>query len=282
MGSAADSQRKIRQVAGYRFLTRIAVGGVGIVWKAVHRDSQEAVAIKLLRPELVEDREARGGFEREFKVAKDFSHEFLLRYIDQGQLGRTPYLMMEYFPSVTLKACLGGDKTCPIFGKAGELIGNLAGALRYIHERGVIHRDIKPDNVLVDTEGRVKLIDFSVALSGISRWLPFGRKVAGTPSYMAPEQIRKGAATTATDIYALGATVFELLAGRPPFIGESQDDLLNKHLNEKPRAVSHYNRRVSGEMDKLVEAMLAKEPAERPGDAGQIVAKLKRIRVFSP
>lgn len=269
-----------KRVAGYRFITRIAKGSTGTVWKAVSRDQKETVAVKLLNPELLADSSARTAFAREYTICRNFDCPGLLSYMDSGVLGKTPYLMMNYFASRTLKACLMGSRDIPIFQKARTIIKSVAGALNYLHDRGVIHRDIKPENILVNQDGGTKLIDFSISVSGLSKWLKFLRKSAGTPSYMAPEAIRNEKISPQTDIYSFGATIFEQLTGRPPFIGESQDEILQMHISALPPTMSHYNRNISPDMDKLIGQMLKKSSADRLPDMQSFITRLNRIKIF--
>ncbi len=258
------------------------MGATGTVWKATAHKSKESVAVKMLNPNHLNDKKALAAFAQEYKLCKQFDHKGLLHYFGQGVLRNTPYIIMEYFPSVTLKACIAGDKTCHIFDKAHTIMKNTAAALRDVHQNGLIHRDIKPDNILVNPAGDVKLIDFSTVIkcSNLSQFLSLGRKTSGTPSYISPEQIANKRLSPSADIYSFGATLFELLTGRPPFISDTQDALLKQHLQAKPKPVHRYNREVSTDLDKLISSMLAKDPDQRPRDMAEVCTRLSRMKVF--
>jgi serine/threonine protein kinase len=154
--------------------------------------------------------------------------------------------------------------------------------LGHVHEQGWVHRDIKPDNFLISPEDDVKLIDFALAekkKTGLAKL--FGRsKVQGTRSYMSPEQIRGQALDHRADIYSFGCTIFEALAGRPPFTGTSTDDLLNKHLRNQPPSLEASNRNVSTEFSNLIKRMLAKEREERPQSLTEFLRDMMSVRVL--
>lgn len=271
-----------RKLGKYTCTVRLTAGGFGTIWKAQSGKGKKTVAIKIMNPDLVKSRQAHQAFQREFNLCKKFKHPGLLKYISFDYLDDTPYMVMEYFPSCTLKTGISGDCPFPIKGLIEAIIRNAASALDYVHEQGIIHCDVKPENILVNEEGKTRLIDFSIAqpTGGFSTWLPFLRKVEGTPSYMPPEQIQKKKLTPAADMYAFGATLYEFLTGKPPFVGETQNEVLNKALKATPVSLMKMNDGITVGLDKLVLSMLAKSPDERPRDMKALLRQLDRAGVY--
>jgi len=270
-----------RTIAGYRCVTRINAGGTGAIWKAENIDG-EVVAIKIIHPQLAKTRQSQSILLNEYRLCKSFGHPGLLRYIACGVFEGAPYMVMEHFPGAKLKDCIAAGAPCAVREKAREIIIRVAEALGHIHAHGIVHRDVKPDNILVNAEAEIRLIDFSSAIAGMAKWLPFVRKSEGTPSYIAPEQIRRHRATPAADMYSLGATVYEMFAGRPPFVGNTPNEVLNRHLKSLPETLVRFVRDINPEFDGLVRSMLAKDPAQRPRDMAALVRQLKRIEICRP
>lgn len=275
----ASEDMSLQLLGGYRCLERIAIGSTGVIWKAEARD-KSLVAVKVLRAHLADNQEIKKDFAREFRLCHDFDHESLLRYLGLGVHGELPYTVMEYFASVNLRRILSGDKPKTALGKAASIITQTGQALQYIHEKGIIHRDIKPENILLNEASEVKLIDFSIAIAGAKKWLPFSRKASGSPSYIAPEQLRKEALTPAADIYAFGATIYEILTGRPPFTGEDHSEIIQQHLHSFPQPITTINKDITRDLDKLVQSMLAKLPDNRPHSMKEFLIRFAQAGIF--
>lgn len=271
-----------RTLGAYRCVCRVTAGGFGTVWKAVSRDGSETVAIKIINADLAESRQAQSVFQKEYTMCRNFDHPGLLRYLDFQRFEGIPYMVMEYFDSCTLKTAMSDAAPFPAKGLAHTIIRNAGDAIAYIHEQGVIHCDIKPENILVNAEGVVRLIDFSIAMKAgaVSTWLPFLRKVEGTPSYMPPEQILKKKLTPDADTYAFGATIYEFLGGRPPFVGKNQNEVMNKALKTPPTPLAKLNPGITPGLDKAVLSMLAKDPNDRPHDIRAFLRQLDRAGVY--
>jgi serine/threonine protein kinase len=190
---------------------------------------------------------------------------------------------MEHFEHKNLKLQIRDtpQKVAPLSLK---IIEQGAEGLFYLHEQGWVHRDVKPDNFLVSDEGIVKLIDFAISVrqkSGLSAMFSFGKKaVQGTRSYMSPEQIRNQNLDARADVYSYGCTVFELLAGKPPFTGTNADELLNKHLTAPIPTVQVHNENVTPEFANLIRKMMAKRRDERPATMWEFLKEFRSMRVF--
>ncbi len=189
---------------------------------------------------------------------------------------------MELFNAPNLKQRIlqGVDALAPL---ASQFVRQAAEGLAYFHSQGWVHRDIKPDNFLVDDNGEVKLIDFALAVrkkGGLARLFSGKSKIQGTRSYMSPEQIRGQPLDARADIYSFGCTVFEMLAGKPPFTGISTNDLLTKHLRSPVPPLQAGNRNVTDDFAALVRAMLAKKPEDRPATMDDVISELHMRPVF--
>jgi len=252
------------------------------VWQAIEQSSGRPFALKLLLPERVSDPEQRRALAHEARVGMSLRHPNIIHMIEFNPDKENPYIVMEFFPSTNLK--LGVLHKKEVVRKyAREIIEQAAQALSYMHSRGWAHKDVKPDNILVNGVGQTKLIDFALAerLGGrLKRLIPRRRRlVQGTRSYMSPEQIRGEPLDPRADVYSLGCTVYELFTGRPPFRADSPKELLVKHLRETPRNPQSLNPALTPEMDRLIMRMLAKRKQDRPADMNEVLSELRRIKI---
>lgn len=269
-----------RGLLKYHIIGTLWVGQSSMVYRATDARNR-LVAIKMLLPDKAVSRQAVRMMEREARFALRLQHPNIIETIEYIREAPMPALVMEYFESENLKLRMVRDEQL-IREKAQDIILQVCEALAYVHEQGLIHRDMKPENVLVARDGYTKIIDFALAeetkkgrLLGLVR-----RRIAGTRPYIAPETIRRRAPDERTDIYSLGVTIYEMLAGRPPFVSPDRDELLRKHLAEQAPYVRTYRREVSVKMDELVLEMLSKRPDHRPQSVREIAARVKDIRVF--
>ncbi len=192
---------------------------------------------------------------------------------------------MEYFPAGNMKLRIMRKEADFLREKGQEILKQVATGLAFMNAKGWVHRDVKPDNILVASSGDVRLIDFAIAQQIPTGWAKFFfRKVKaqGTRSYMSPEQIRGQPLDGRADVYSFGATCYEMMAGRPPFRGASSHDLLTKHITEKPVTPRQYNPEVTEEFAELILRMLAKKKEDRPRDFHEVLMKMRGIRLFGP
>jgi serine/threonine-protein kinase len=260
-------------LGGYRLEERLGEGGMGVVFRAVRESDGEVVAMKVLRPELAEDEVYVQRFEREGRSASGVDHPHLVSVLDSGEDDGGRYLVTRYVEGASLEDVLGhGVLTA---GGVVRLASGIGSALDALHRIGLVHRDVKPSNIMVDTNGRSLLTDFGVARGEGDTALTAAGRVVGTVDYIAPEIVRGEPATAASDVYSLGCVVYECLAGAPPFAELSFNETCLAHLETEPADLR--DRRTDVPEPLLWAAMraLAKDPAARPG-TGAAYARLLR------
>jgi serine/threonine-protein kinase len=263
-------------VLGYRYRLerRIAAGGVGQVWQAYDEVLERQVAVKLLRPEYAEHPETLERFRAEARHAGALNHPHIAQVYDYRHSGG-PYLVMEYVDGPSLadvieREPLSADFTCDVIAQA-------ASALDAAHKAGLVHRDVKPGNILLTSGGRVKITDFGIAHAAGSAPITAPGIVMGTSLYMSPERIAGGPGTPASDLYSLGIVMWECLAGRPPFHGSSVD-VMAAHLHQ---AVPPLPGWVPGPLCDLVGRLTAKNPGHRVSDAGLLAVHVRSLQLVS-
>lgn len=264
----------------YRMVRLIRAGATCQVWEAVGNGRR--VAIKYLHPEMRSNREEIGYLKHELEVGQGLRHPNVIEIYEYNVDRSIAFLVMEYHPGQNMKMMIrqGVDTFAHLTQK---IILEAASGLQYLHEQGWVHRDIKPDNFLINEVGEPKLIDFALASrirTGMAKWLGGRSKVQGTRSYMSPEQIRGKALDARADVYSFGCMLYELVSGRPPFTGATPEELLRKHLHAPIPVVSGANKNITSNFSDLVAMMMAKNPADRPGTIDQFIAHYRRIRVF--
>ena len=265
-----------REIDAYRILEKIGQGGMGIVYKAVHTKLEQEVAIKVLSPEFSHDPSMRERFVKEAKIQARFSHASVVNILNYIEQEGNIYLVMEYVPGETLEHLLRRDGGVPPERAVAICLGVLD-ALDFMHSKGVIHRDIKPGNIMFTERGDVKVTDFGIAkMVGEKGQTKTGMRI-GTLWYMSPEQIKGGNATVASDVYALGITLYQMVAGRLPFGGDSEYAVMKGHLEEKPAPPWELNSGVSRELGRVILKALHKDPASRYQTAKEFADDLRKV-----
>jgi serine/threonine-protein kinase len=264
----------------YQVLDHLGTGGMAEVYCATDLQLGRKVALKLLHDRFAEDEAFVERFRREASSAAGLQHQHVVAVYDRGEWDGTSYIAMEYVDGRTLKQIVHGtDQATPLDpATAVDLTVQILRAARFAHRRGVIHRDLKPHNVIVDDEGRAKVTDFGIARAGASDMTETG-SIMGTAQYLSPEQAQGHAVGPRSDLYAIGILLYELLAGRVPFDGDSPVTIALKQVSELPVPPSAYNPTVPPELDAIVLHALEKEPERRFADAEEFIAALERARV---
>ena len=266
----------IGQLVGNRYLIerQVASGGMATVYLAMDQRLDRQVALKVIHPHLSNDLDFQAKFVLEAKTAAKLSHPNLVNVFDQGTDGQTTYLVMEYVPGITLRDALKQYGPLPAL-RALEMLAQILAGLAAAHSAGILHRDLKPDNVLLADDGRVKLGDFGLARE-ISAHTSTGDLV-GTIAYLSPELVTRGHADARSDVYAAGILLYELLTGRQPFEGEKAVQIAYQHANSTVPAPSLLAPGTPEAIDKLVAWTTAKAPSDRPDNAGEL---LKRVNLL--
>ncbi|WP_342023231.1 protein kinase [Arthrobacter citreus] len=258
----------------FQLTDRIAIGGMGEVWKARDLVLGRIVAIKILKEEYTGDPGFLNRFRAEARHTALLNHEGIANVFDYGEEEGSAYLVMELVPGLPLSSIIERDKSLTP-DRTLSIIGQTATALAAAHKQGLVHRDVKPGNLLILPDGRVKITDFGIARLADQVPLTATGQVMGTAQYLAPEQATGQQATGSSDIYALGVIGYELLAGTRPFSGESQIAIALAQVNDTPPPLPES---IPVPVRALIMSMLAKDPADRPADAEALARAVAAIR----
>ncbi len=264
------------QIAGYRLLELLGEGAMGSVYKARQLSLDRDVAIKVLSPDLANDESYVGRFMTEARAVARLNHTNIISGIDVGDADGIKYLVMEYADGMTVASLLrrGGAMDEE---RALMIVMQMARALDHAHRNNLVHRDVKPDNIIITKDGVAKLCDL-----GLARLESAEGEAArmGTPAYMSPELARGDASTDErTDLYSLGATLFHMVTGHPPFEGNDAAAVMAKHLTEPAPAASNLDPQVSAETTTLIQRLMAKDRTDRIATAKELVGTLEvRVR----
>jgi len=264
----------------YRMVARIAGGGMGEVYRAHDLLLDRPVAVKVLQPSLAEDPELVDRFRLEARAAARLTHPNVVGVYDWGEEeDGTPYMVMEYVPGTDLRDVLVSRGALDP-SQAAEVVAAVCDALEAAHAEGLVHRDVKPENVLIGRTGKVKVADFGIAVFGDAERAHPNASVPGTLRYLAPEQAQGRDATPASDIWAAGVLLFECLTGRPPSMGAGPD-LLRLRADEQPTPPSSLEPQIPRDLDDVVLRACALAPVNRYEDAAAMAADLRRVAVRS-
>ncbi|HEX4036102.1 MAG TPA: Stk1 family PASTA domain-containing Ser/Thr kinase [Solirubrobacteraceae bacterium] len=260
----------------YQVVTRVGSGGMAEVYCVEDIQLGRRVALKLLHERFAADSEFVERFRREASSAASLSHANIVNVYDRGEWGGTYYIAMEFLDGRSLDAIVREE--APLAPeRAIEITEQVLRAARFAHRRNVVHRDLKPHNVILDEEGRVKVTDFGIARAGASEITQTG-SIMGTARYLSPEQAQGNAVGPASDLYAIGIMLYELLTGAVPFEGESVVAIALRHLSEPPRPPSQLVPSISPSLDAIVMRALEKAPERRFADADEFLAALEHER----
>jgi serine/threonine-protein kinase len=262
----------------YRVISRLGTGGMADVFLAEDQQLGRKVAVKLLHRRFAEDPGFVERFRREAQAAAGLQHPNVVSVYDRGSFDGTYYIAMEYLPGRSLKQLIRDEAPLdPI--RAIDITLQILKAARFAHRRGVIHRDLKPHNVIVDDSGHAKVTDFGIARAGASDMTETG-SIMGTAQYLSPEQAQGHPVSAGSDVYSVGVVLYELLTGRVPFDGESAVTIALKHVSESPPPPRQMNPAIPPELEQVVLWSLNKDPSDRPTDADQLITALEQCRAI--
>jgi beta-lactam-binding protein with PASTA domain len=260
----------------YKIVSRLGSGGMADVYLAEDQQLGRKVALKLLHRRFAEDPDFVERFRREAQAAAGLQHPNVVSVYDRGSYDGTYYIAMEYLPGRTLKQVIRQDAPIdPI--RAIDITIQILKAARFAHRRGVIHRDLKPHNVIVDESDHAKVTDFGIARAGASDMTETG-SIMGTAQYLSPEQAQGHPVSEASDLYSVGVVLYELVTGRVPFDAEAAVTIALKHVSEAPVPPTTLSPSVPIELEQVILWALNKDPAHRPADADQLIQALEQAR----
>jgi len=262
-------------LGAYRLEAVLGEGAMGLVFRAARDSDGETVALKVLKKKLSGDQTYEQRFRREARVAREVQHKHLVPILEAGEAEGRHFLAMEYVRGGSLEDRLQAGGPLPLEDTV-RLAAEVGAGLDALHRHGLVHRDVKPSNIMLDQEGRAALTDFGLAKGPAYTVLTEPGMVMGTIDYLAPELIRGAAAAAASDIYALGCVVYECIAGSPPFASENMFEAVTAHLEKEPPDPCVRRDDVPPELTPVVLLALEKEPRERPPTA-RAYAQMLRV-----
>jgi serine/threonine protein kinase len=270
---ASDAKQTGETVGPYTIESVLGVGGMGHVYRAVG-PTGEPVALKLVKADLARDHVFRRRFDREARIAQTVTHPHVVPVLDQGEHEGIPYLAQRFVGNGTFEDAI--KKTGAVdLGTAVHVCRQVADGLDALHENGLIHRDVKPANILLDHEGTAYITDFGLAKDSQGSLLTRPGQALGSLDYMAPEQIRSEEVSPATDVYALGCVMYESLCGAPPFADRQGMRVLWAHLQDTPADPCSKSPDLPAEVGAVVMRALEKDPANRPQSASEFARLLR-------
>src|SRR3954470_11598446 len=261
----------------YRALNRLGAGGMAEVWCAQDEVLGRRVALKLLGAGFAEDPEFREAFRREAEAAAGLTHPNIVGIFDRSEWDGHPYIAMELVDGQTLKELVTERGPLPPDIAVG-LTEQILRALGYAHKRGIVHRDVKPQNVIIDHDGQAKVADFGIARAGDTSQMTQAGAIIGTMQYLSPEQAEGRPVDRRADLYSVGIVLYELLTGRVPFEGEATISIAIKHINERPVPPAQLRPGIPPALEAVVMRALEKDPARRFQTAEEFIAALEAAR----
>jgi len=267
-------------IAGYRLEKRVGRGGMGTVYRANQLSLDRPVALKILSDDLASNREFTSMFVHEARAAARLSHPNIVLAYDVGKDKEKFFFAMEYVSGGSVQELLAKVKKIPL-KQAVHFVIEAAKALEYAEKQGVVHRDIKPDNLMITKDGGIKICDLGLAKSFTSSEPVAAQEgICGSPHYIAPEQAQGKAVDHRADIYSLGATFYRMLTGITPFTGNSVKDLIKKHITEKPRPIREMEPSAPESVARVIDRMMAKKPEQRYQSASEVINDLTSLQAF--
>ncbi len=258
----------------YEILGEVGSGGMGIVYKACDRETNEVVALKVLRPEIAADGAAKERFKNELRLTRKITHKNVCRIHEFNRAGNTAFISMEFVEGESLRQRLNRSGKLSL-EEGLHIAEQICAGLKEAHDQGIVHRDLKPENIMVDKAGIVKVMDFGIARLAGAQTTQIGT-IVGTPAYMAPEQAEGKPVDQRTDIYALGLLLYEVFTGQPTFTAETPIALALKQLQEAAQPPSKVESEIPSHLDDVILRCLAKDPRERFKSVSELKASLRQ------
>ena len=266
-----------QEIRGYKLIERIGEGGFGVVYRAKQPAVDREVAIKVILPEFAEHPEFVRRFEAEARMVAKLEHPHIVPLYDYWRDEEGAFLVMRWLRGGSLRDALESGPW--EVGAVGQLLEHITDALSLAHEHGVIHRDLKPGNILLDEAGNAYLTDFGIAKDVAGEGLTQTGKIVGSADYLAPEQAKGEPVTPKSDIYALGVLLYEMLTGEHPFPELTPIQRLQKHLNEPLPSIRRFRPELSIELNNVIQRATAKDPAERYTDVREMLEACRRVLI---
>ncbi|MFL5594414.1 MAG: protein kinase domain-containing protein [Gemmatimonadaceae bacterium] len=270
------TEPKVSSIGKYRIVELVGEGAMGVVYRAVDTVLDRTVAIKVMNEAIARQEDLRKRFLHEAQAAGSLQHPNVVCIYDLGEVDGHLFIAMEFVHGVDLERLIEMGEPLSLQARLDIMIDVLTG-LSYAHKHGIVHRDIKPANIRVGDDGRAKIMDFGVAHLASSSMTRTG-SFLGTPSYMAPEQITEGKTTPATDVFAVGAVLYQVLSLMKPFDGPTMQNLFFKIITEKPRPIGELMPGLPPALDRIVQKAMAKDPADRYATALEMANELSGVR----
>jgi len=265
----------------YQIIEELGRGGMGRVYKVLDKDIDEKVALKLLNPEIAADEDTIQRFRNELKFARKITHKNVCRMYDLGEEKGTPYITMEYVPGEDLKSSVRRMGQLTI-AKSVSIAKQVCEGLAEAHRLGVVHRDLKPQNIMVDSEGNAHIMDFGIARSLETKGVTGTGMIIGTPEYMSPEQVEGKQVDRRSDVYSVGVILYEMVTGRVPFEGDTALSIALKHKSEAPRNPREINAQIPEDLNRLILKCMEKDREKRFKGADELLSELVTIEQGIP
>ena len=264
----------------YEFIEELGTGGMGSVYKVFDKKIKEEVALKILKPEIA-DKKTIERFSSELKLARKIRHENVCQMYDINEEEGTHYITMEYVPGEDLKSFISRSGLLTV-GKAISIAKQVCEGLSEAHRLGVVHRDLKPQNIMIDKEGNARIMDFGIARSIKGKGITGAGMMIGTPEYMSPEQVEGKEVDQKSDIYSLGVNLYEMVTGQVPFEGDTPFTIGMKHKSETPKDPKELNTQIPEDLSRMILKCMEKDKENRYQSAGEVRSELSNIEKGIP